>query len=690
MCGMKTSGIMACAAAGLLLVSCDGGGKKAHKYTGHSGHWDQDAVPVSLQCAACHAKQFEEWAGSDHAWAMRTMKKEQDAPAFSGQKITAHGETLHFLTAPDGTPHISFLKDDGEETHSVQPAYAIGKTPLVQYLVKGKDGGYQVASAAWDSGIRGRAGLRAQDKEHGNQWFDVFRDDARQSANGMGERKPGEWGHWTGRGMNWDSQCAWCHMSGFHKNYDPEKDTYSATWQEMGVTCIQCHKLADKPAADGCMVAPQDRKLSPKKVHDNCASCHARREELDDNFTVGDRFDDHFRLELPRVPGVFQSNGVQLDEDYCETGFRLSRMGMTGVTCIDCHNAHTGALLYPAENNELCLRCHAEHEKVNGVEAPYVARTDTFTCPAGTTGHQCVECHMQENTYMGRDVRRDHTLLPPDPRLSQETGTPNACVTCHKGKDNEWAAQAVEKRYGKVSWLEGYRPRFRAVAAAMRGEHNQEQMLAAYAKEENPAWRATMLGLLAQMPRTEAVMQVAMQATEDASPMVRAAAAEVLQEQCPQKLFTDSCRSVRHSAVRAALPNVPADSPALKEYEQTLRLQADQPAGAMQLAQLALHRRDTAAAEAQYKRAIALDPASMVPRMDYAVLLDQLNRPVEALQQMLDCAREHPQEAEVQYRLALVLAEVGQRQAAAHAAKKALELNPQHGGAAQLLQSLPH
>ena len=80
----------------------------------------------------------------------------------------------------------------------------------------------------------------------------------------------------------------------------------------------------------------------------------------------------------------------------------------------------------------------------------------------------------------------------------------------------------------------------------------------------------------------------------------------------------------------------------------------------------------------------------MVPRMDYAVLRDQLNRPVEALQQMLDCAREHPQEAEVQYRLALVLAEVGQRQAAAHAAKKALELNPQHDGAAQLLQSLPH
>ena len=83
-----------------------------------------------------------------------------------------------------------------------------------------------------------------------------------------------------------------------------------------------------------------------------------------------------------------------------------------------------------------------------------------------------------------------------------------------------------------------------------------------------------------------------------------------------------------------------------------------------------------------------LDPASAVPRMDYAVFLDRLNRPVEALQQMLDCAAAHPQDAEVQYRLALILAEVGQREAARHAANKAVQLNPQHEAAAQLLRAL--
>lgn len=674
----------------LALASCDGKGpRRARAYTGQSAHWDQGAIPVSMQCAACHPKQFEDWAGSDHAWAMRNISSKLDAAAFQGQTQKAHGETVHFLTRPNGTPYLK-VEAEGREPAEFEAAFAIGKVPLVQYLVRGKDGGYQVTSAAWDSGERGRDGLRSTDQEHGNQWFDVFRDDARQRHNGMGERQAGDWGHWQGRGMNWDSQCAWCHTSGFHKNYDPQTDRYAAEWQEPGVTCIQCHKVADKPAADGCLVAPADRKLSPMRAHDNCASCHARREELDDTFTAGDRFDDHFRVELPRVPGVFYPNGIQRDEDYCETGFRLSRMGMRGVTCMECHDAHTGALLYPAENNELCLRCHAEHQKVNGVEAPYVDRKDTFTCPAGTKGHMCVECHMPESTYMGRDPRRDHTLLPPDPRLSQEIGTPNACVMCHQGKDNEWAAQAVEKRYGKVSWLEGYRPRFRAVAHAMDGKYNQEEMLAAYAKEENPAWRATMLGLLSQMPITPAVEQIAEKATRDASPMVRAAAADLLGAvgKCPESLLKDSCRSVRHAAVRALAPSLPQGSPPMGEYEETLRLQADQPAGAMQLAQLALIRRDNAAAEIQYKRAIALDPASAVPRLDYAVFLDRMNRPVEALQQMLDCAAAHPQDAEVQYRLALVLAEVGQREAARHAANKAVELNPQHREAAQLLRAL--
>ena len=104
------------------------------------------------------------------------------------------------------------------------------------------------------------------------EWFDIF---------GKEVRQPGDWGHWTGRGMNWNTQCAWCHMSLFHKNYDPVKDRYASTWKEPGVTCIQCHgPLLDKPEAEtGCMISTKN-KLTPQQIHDNCASCHARRDEF--------------------------------------------------------------------------------------------------------------------------------------------------------------------------------------------------------------------------------------------------------------------------------------------------------------------------------------------------------------------------------------------------------------------------
>ncbi len=65
-----------------------------------------------------------------------------------------------------------------------------------------------------------------------NDWFDVY---------GNEDRKPGEWGHWTGRGMNWNTMCASCHNTRLRKNYDPVKDELHTTMAEMTVGCESCH-----------------------------------------------------------------------------------------------------------------------------------------------------------------------------------------------------------------------------------------------------------------------------------------------------------------------------------------------------------------------------------------------------------------------------------------------------------------
>ncbi len=629
-------------------------------------HWDESALSISRKCAECHRKEYELWKGSDHAWAWRQPKAELDTEAFAGQRIKAHGMELEMQRNAEGTLQMRDIATG--KVYTV--GGVIGREPLVQYLLKWKDGGLQTPSAAWD----------VEKKE----WFDVFRDDALQQERGGDKRKPGEWGHWTGRGMNWESQCAWCHMSNFKKNYDVASDTFKATWQEPGITCIQCHKVSDKPDEhDGCLVSRADRQLTDEQHDDNCASCHARREELTSRFTVGDKFDDHFRLELPKIPGVFHPNGLQQEEDYSETSYRLHRMGRTGVTCYDCHDPHSGKVTHPTENDELCLQCHGNNQEINGVLAPQVSHNKL----CGGKSMPCIECHMPRMTYMGRDPRRDHALHWPDPRLSIELGVPNACLNCHKDKDHQWCMEYLEKRY-KEERLGKYRQRFRAAGHAMQGKGSVQELLAAYKVEEIPAWRATLLGLLAQFPLTPEVQAVALGATQDADALVRAAAVELLGGDAARKALADKTRSVRHAAAWALFPGLPANHPAVNEIMETAHHQADQPTGAMQLAMLASAAGRTATADLQYRRAVQRDPASVVARMDYAVFLAQQKRPLDALRQMLDCAREHPQNAEVQYRLGLILIEVGQYRPALRAIQKAIKINPQHQGARQTAAQL--
>ena len=57
-------------------------------------HWDESALTISRKCAECHRKEYDEWAGSDHAWAWRHPQAALDAEAFAGQRIRAHGMEL--------------------------------------------------------------------------------------------------------------------------------------------------------------------------------------------------------------------------------------------------------------------------------------------------------------------------------------------------------------------------------------------------------------------------------------------------------------------------------------------------------------------------------------------------------------------------------------------------------------------
>lgn len=622
-------------------------------FSGGSEHWDQDQVPISMQCGACHEKEFRQWAGSDHAWAFRKLGDQWESEAFHQVKLGAHGSVLHFSTDAQGRTVA-----DEQSGKSWRAEWATGRVPLVQYLVPATDGGYHTLSAAWDVNRK--------------EWFDIF---------GKEVRKPGDWGHWTGRGMNWNTQCAWCHMSLFHKNYDPVKDRYASTWKEPGVTCIQCHgPLLDKPEkGTGCMISTA-KKLTPQQMHDNCASCHGRRDEFDHDFTVGDRFDDHFQLVLPVQPGVFWPNGMQRDEDYCETGIRLSRMGKAGVTCLDCHDAHTGTLKLTQEDNALCMRCHGTGEAVNGVKAPIIDMSRHSPCPPGSMGGRCVECHMPESLYMARDPRRDHSFNSPDPLLSVELGIPNACTMCHKDRNDQWAAEQVNKYYGPHPRMARYRDRTRAVQSAYEGRAEVlPLLLECFKREEVGAWRATLMELLDSWGDHPSVQEVAAGAVKDPDALTRAAAAKVMGRvgnPSVGKLLNDSCKMVRLQAEWALRDTLPPNSPGMKELTAAALHQADQPAGAMKLAHLALSRKDVKGAEQWFAKALKWDSTSSVVHRDYAVFLAGQGRSAEAVKQMQEAVRLAPKDSNLWYLLGLGQIENNDEPGALKSFDEALKIEP--------------
>ena len=196
---------------------------------------------------------------------------------------------------------------------------------------------------------------------------------------------------------------------------------------------------------------------------DTCAKCHSRRYQVHEDFRPGRPLLDYYEPVLLSA-GLYQADGQILDEVYEYDSFLQSKMHANHVVCSNCHDPHSLKLKFTG--NRLCEQCHL------------AAKFDT---PAhhhhtvGSTGSQCIQCHMASRMYMVIDERRDHSFRIPRPDLSATLGTTNACNNCHT-KPNEtfaWAAAAIKKWYGdKKPTDPHWGPAFKAGRAAARKARN--------------------------------------------------------------------------------------------------------------------------------------------------------------------------------------------------------------------------
>ncbi len=607
-------------------------------------------------CAECHPVEYDEWRRSHHALANRPVSAEADSIAFlPDRELTVNSRTYQ-LRQRDGA--FIFSTDDiaGFEMKDHPLIGVIGAEPLLQYLVRTPNGAYQTTAVAYDP---------AKD-----EWFHVFPEDFRE---------PGDYGHWTGHGMNWTANCAFCHMTEFEKGYDYLTQKYDSSWTQQGIACAQCHPNLDAhvAAARNGESIPVGTRLETSVAMENCASCHSRRADLTaGKFRPGDRYDDHYTLSLPDETGLYYEDGQIRDEVFVHGSFSMSSMHDAGVTCLDCHNPHTLEPILPVANNALCMRCHGTGE----MEATRIDPIAHSFHREGSTGNQCVQCHMPKTTYMERDPRGDHQFLSPDPLMTRELGIPNACNQCHTDETVDWAIEHAEAWYGEK--LAEKRQRQRAILmTSLRNGTADPTGAVRFAQEEtNQAWRAALLGMLVNYRDDPTVGTFLRSQLKGDSSLIRQRALRALTIAAPPSALAIEAQRDPAKTVRIEAYNSLHDRREWirdpQEYREYLEANADYIGQAFRLAEWIAEDGDAATSLELIEATIRTEPRNPDLLLDAGVLLARIGQNERSRECVEKAFRIDPSSVRAAYSLALIRAESGDTESARSLLRQAVQLDP--------------
>ena len=448
------------------------------------------------QCASCHQPQADAFHGSHHDKAMAIATDESVLADFNDQTLEHFGVTSKMFR--DGDRFMVNTEGPDGQMHDYEIKYTFGVEPLQQYMVEidrpenaaeNEIGRVQVLRISWDT---------QQEK-----WFYLSPPDVSEKID------PTDPLHWTGTTQNWNTTCAICHSTGYHKNFDVATNSYHTTFSEIDVSCEACHgpasyhvELAERASLfwdrkHGYGLAKLKTESNLAQIH-TCAPCHSRRSEVKEGFTPGCNFDEYFALQTINEPIYFPDGQIR-DEDYVVGSFTQSKMFHNGVKCSDCHDVHSTKLIH--SGNKVCTSCH---QHAGG-------KYDTpnhHHHAVGTPGAQCVNCHMPQTTYMAVDPRRDHSFRVPDPALSIAIGTPNACTGCHLDADKLAGHEPKVPLLQYKDWVEAEKLGDEVVAAEL-SRVNDRMMLAIKSwytddsKDRTTYYRDLAIGLTEAFKRGE-------------------------------------------------------------------------------------------------------------------------------------------------------------------------------------------
>jgi tetratricopeptide (TPR) repeat protein len=622
-------------------------------------------------CVSCHEKEVKLWRGSHHDLAMQEPSDRTVVADFNDTTFTHFGVTSTFYRKDGGF----FVRTDGPDgqLHDYRIAYTFGIDPLQQFLIAFPGGRYQALNVCWDTRPKDQGGQR---------WFHLY----------PGEPVPfDDVLHWTGPYQNWNHMCAECHSTNVRKNYTPATDTYATSFSEINVSCEACHgpgslhvawaeerkkgRSGGQFPSMGLVVGFREptpvpwvfdpstgiaRRNTPRQSHvevEMCSRCHSRRGDLTADYPYGRPLMDTHRPVLLEA-GLYEDDGQIRDEVYEYQSFLQSKMYAAGVTCGDCHNAHS---LKPASGNVVCARCHQ------------TTKYDTLRHhfhKSGTAGSGCRDCHMATRNYMVVHARHDHSFRIPRPDLTRKIGTRNACTQCHADHSLQWSIDAALKWWGPKKPTE---PHYgEALHLGRQGLPGAVAALTALLDDTAKPGivRGTAASLLegASAPGLQAALARALQ---DADPWIRLGAiqatramADPVRVRLVAPLLADPIRLVRVEAGRA-LASVPREyfvpeqlevrDRAVDEWRQAQMIDADRAEAHLNLGALDVELGRLQDAEREYIIASKVSPRFPATYVNLADLYRQQNREDEAERVLRRGIEMAPRNADLSHAMGLLL-----------------------------------
>jgi tetratricopeptide (TPR) repeat protein len=643
-----------------------------------------DGYAGSKSCRDCHARFYELWSTSRHGLAMQPYTE-----AFAARELTAPagavavGDRRYLAVVGPGEGVVREEGPDGDRSYPI--VQVLGGKNVYYFLTPLERGRLQTLPLAYDVAQKA--------------WFDVAASGQRHhQGQGDPSAAPSAPVDWRDAAYTFNTSCHGCHVSQLQTNYDAATDSYRTTWAEPGINCETCHGPA-KAHNDACARAPKGtapaelfilswgKDLAIPRQNDACAACHAKFIPITASFAPGEAFFDHFDLAGLESPD-YHPDGRDLGENFTQTSWMLSPCAKDGrLSCVFCHTS-SGRFKQRADPDQACLPCHADKAAD--------PRAHTRHSPDGPGG-RCVACHMPQ-TRFARMVRSDHSMLPPVPAATLRFGSPNACQGCHADKDAAWADRTV-RSWRDRDYQAGVLARAGLIDQARRRDFSSLAAMLDYVGDpgHEPVFAAGLIRLTRACPDVRK-WPVVRAALADASPYVRAVAAEALAEDRDPQTVAALARAasdpVRLVRVRAAgsLAGVAPEAIAEQDWEAvaaatqellaSFEARPDDWTGRYNLGNDRLRRGDLAGAVAAYDHAARLRPDAAAPRINAAMATARQGDLPGAAALLRQARVVDPQNAVAAYNLGLVAAELGLAAEARSALADALALDPALAGAA--------